>query len=1312
MDPTEIPHLEEARSLRDLGFFNDANHLFSLALAQHPDKFLLSLEAAGCKLSQGLVGDAGTMVSEADARLDRASPGLNPLHVAVLDVFHAFTTYVKTAKFKEPLQRALACYVAHGLGKEVGDFDKHTALNLTVNKVIITFTYHSLLAMAAIMGFPVDKSLPCMTAEFQSSLVRHLLAEKRYADAIKVAKLCDYSEEPVDGIAMVKAVLAEDSLSNLERAEMLWECGDRMHLTSSDSAWQNCLSTAAELYTKAGHASGALEMRIDKIRHAWDQSRPIDEYTAELWQIMADMERIGNWSGANRCLMAITEINTGDYRIPPEALQVRIEEELTRLTEICGRNVGSMGASIYKVLEWQSRKSRGALGLDYLEKLYEKVKDCDSPTIISTILTAMHDAYTAIGQEDKALDCLRRRPELLPRELQAILGIDPFQQALIAATEAKDTETELALLRAELKEVQAIMRRAPKVLARDTEVERLANICHYYLTQHAFRGHEQVQKLIDCVEPVLLEGCEGLGAWRATVWRAKALQARSLLIQTRCPQAKTMEELLSCVAEATQYYQQSVDLFNASERPQDWRAASAKALLANNLKLLWSLKGKPAASEDFTRAATLYAEALGSGPVATQKAICISLLRHWVDGIDAKVEVDAAVFGTSSAYEMAIKWANEADRLETIQRNDLSALPRERAVLAKQDLTAKRNPKDDFCTLGFLLHDSVDDMVGAWNWLAKSKARSLSDMLALGINIPKTLQHQIESDAELVRMCETEQALAQQLSKADEDQLFLLRIKMDAHRAEMKKRPILQQLLSLREGQPTTLERLQSISAQQGTTSTRKIICVDWLVFSGLFFALVITPAGLEVIATGVSTADVAAWKAQYLNSVASTGQQHPLDDNKAEPLQKLSKLIQPLLKLADQGDMLWGNPTCGLRPMLQTSLCSILASPIGYELLSFRSQEASHNAVLPQGGVRAAWEGKISHFRTQGKISNCESIHQPSKTREDSHPKTATKSLPVQYDIIVFCPTGVLHGVPLHAATLEETSTKTLLERNPVVYTASMTAFEQSVSHETERASGTAPARAATSPPTDDAPPTLSDLISRSYVAVYERTETAPLDELQAKQRDAIYDAVRGVAARYSTTTTGTTKVTLGGAATRDALVSAFEADYMYFFGHCKSGAGATANMLLQGLVLGNTNNNTPSSSQDPPDEMFTASDVFTITINTSCLTLLACGSAHEAHTAQGDEPLGLVSAMLCAGATSVIGTMWKVQVGTARVFTEVLDRNLDGGRAGDGARLVDLAVAVQRAALRLKTRQEGGTRHPYHWAAFVLNGCWFVAR
>lgn len=119
-------HLKEARSCWDLGLFNDANRAFASALSEDADNILLVLEAAGCKMSQGLVGDAHTMAAALENRLDKTSPELKPLHVALLDSMSAMTTYVMTAKFKEPIRLSLDCYTQHGLEKPTESYDKHT----------------------------------------------------------------------------------------------------------------------------------------------------------------------------------------------------------------------------------------------------------------------------------------------------------------------------------------------------------------------------------------------------------------------------------------------------------------------------------------------------------------------------------------------------------------------------------------------------------------------------------------------------------------------------------------------------------------------------------------------------------------------------------------------------------------------------------------------------------------------------------------------------------------------------------------------------------------------------------------------------------------------------------------------------------------------------------------------------------------------------------------------------------------------------------------------------------------------------------
>lgn len=1208
MASTKNPLAKEAQCQRDLGFLSEASRLFDLAISEDPDNVLLVLEAAGNKTSQRLLGDAHAMLLAQRDRMQSMISTLDPLHIALFDTFMALSTCTMTAKFEEPLRRAVEHYTAYAKDKPVESFDKHVVsytpfqglrrFQLNRDQVIITSLYHNLLAMARIMSYQPGEALPSDSPAFHVALLRHLLSEKRYDDAIKVAKICDYSDESVDNVAMFQFILAEEDLPDLQRAEVLWEYGDKMRLVDGSSAWRDSLLTAADLFDRSGHVTGALDMRIDLVRYERDDNASINDDTAELWQIKAKMESVGNWASVNRCLTAIAEINysvsVGEVTAATASLLAQVEEEWLRVTEICSESPAGEPASMIKLLEWSALKPRSANGLEYMERFYNRIKDCDAHAMIGLVLASLLEIYQAIGDNEKAIECLTRRPDALPRQLKLTLGVDPFETALRAATEAPDSDAELTRLLGELQDVQSIIRRSPTVAARTIEVQRLCNLCFMYIQQHTFRPVDQIELLVDCFDVAIEEGCRTLDAWQATVMRATSLQHKAYIPQLKSARATSMEELEAFTRETLQYYQEALDLYDASGHTQDWRAVTGKGYVANSHRMLWNLAQKPAVSDDFMTAARLYEEAAKGGTLKHQQLTCLNALRLWVEGHNAKVEVDPAVFQFSSPFDTALNWAKEADQLENVQRNDLSSLPRERAVLSKQLMSRQRDPSADFHMIALLLHDSVDDNVGAWNWLQRSKARSISDMLGLGINIPQSLKHLIETDPNLVSLCEVEQTMSQAIGSAPDDRQSLLRTKLEAHRAYMRQVPVLKQLLDYREGQPTSLERLQRIDTATPAAPDRKIHYVDYLIYNDHCIVFLASATGVDSFVTGVTGTEVAQWKAQYLHNTSA--QCHPLDSSETEALQKLSKLVQGVVT------------------------------------------------------------------------------------------RTAPK------DIIVICPSGVLHGVPLHAATLSDDaehpdSKKCLLERNPVVYTASMTTFEQCNANELNRGEHLLPSSTSDN----------NTIISRSYVAVYERTETAELTPNQTQERDAIYAKIREVAAKHQHHPTATT-VSTGPDATRESLIASFKADHMYFFGHCES---SSSNMLLQGLVLAG-----PSSPR-----LFTASDIFGIDVQTSCVTLLACGSADQTYTPQGDEPLGIVSALLCAGATSVIGTMWKVQVSTAGLLTDILDGKLNK-KDGRKDELVDLAVAVQESALRLKKRRgEGATDRPYHWAAFVLHGSWFMA-
>ena len=117
---------------------------------------------------------------------------------------------------------------------------------------------------------------------------------------------------------------------------------------------------------------------------------------------------------------------------------------------------------------------------------------------------------------------------------------------------------------------------------------------------------------------------------------------------------------------------------------------------------------------------------------------------------------------------------------------------------------------------------------------------------------------------------------------------------------------------------------------------------------------------------------------------------------------------------------------------------------------------------------------------------------------------------------------------------------------------------------------------------------------------------------------------------------------------------------------------------------------------------------DLFGFRVNVSHVSLLACASAVQEFQ-PGDEPLGLVTAFLAAGATSVLGTLWPVQSSAARVFSEHFYSYLSSSATRDNeAGMYDLAYATREAILDVKQHWE--FRQPYFWAPFVLHGAWFL--
>jgi hypothetical protein len=98
---------------------------------------------------------------------------------------------------------------------------------------------------------------------------------------------------------------------------------------------------------------------------------------------------------------------------------------------------------------------------------------------------------------------------------------------------------------------------------------------------------------------------------------------------------------------------------------------------------------------------------------------------------------------------------------------------------------------------------------------------------------------------------------------------------------------------------------------------------------------------------------------------------------------------------------------------------------------------------------------------------------------------------------------------------------------------------------------------------------------------------------------------------------------------------------------------------VLNSGLILSGSENAASASSEDAQDqshaEVFTVREIFDLLLdqNAPHFNIIGCESALQ-NISPGDEPLGLISVLLYAGATSVLGCLWPVESRAGRIVSD----------------------------------------------------------
>jgi CHAT domain-containing protein len=115
--------------------------------------------------------------------------------------------------------------------------------------------------------------------------------------------------------------------------------------------------------------------------------------------------------------------------------------------------------------------------------------------------------------------------------------------------------------------------------------------------------------------------------------------------------------------------------------------------------------------------------------------------------------------------------------------------------------------------------------------------------------------------------------------------------------------------------------------------------------------------------------------------------------------------------------------------------------------------------------------------------------------------------------------------------------------------------------------------------------------------------------------------------------------------------------------------------------------------SSVRMADAYISLYDLYELRLPVELLTLSGCGTGLNV-VAAGDELLGLARGLLCAGAHSLLLSLWDVHDRTTADFMSSFYAHFEKKRRN--------AAALRAAMLETRARQP----HPYFWAPFVLVG------
>lgn len=279
------------------------------------------------------------------------------------------------------------------------------------------------------------------------------------------------------------------------------------------------------------------------------------------------------------------------------------------------------------------------------------------------------------------------------------------------------------------------------------------------------------------------------------------------------------------------------------------------------------------------------------------------------------------------------------------------------------------------------------------------------------------------------------------------------------------------------------------------------------------------------------------------------------------------------------------------------------------------------------------------------------------------------------------------LAEIPIHAIPLNR---RPLIARNPIVYAANYETFRI----------------------LEDRIPEVASLNDATFMASYDSANFP-------RETEILETSMKTLAQFYGG------KAIVGDALTSEAFKSGLQARWVHYHGHVKYDPEM---FLGHSFVFTRHNLDKEQPLDTSPedgvnkhesvgtgiqkqllskDERVTMTEIFDIdlTTNRPVVLAIACDSIVQ-QMVSGEEPTGLATALLCAGASTVVGSLWPLRSSDGRKFSEVFYKHLNHC-IHENTGSVDLSRLLQQTLSVLRGLEDST---PYQWASFCLIGArWF---